>query len=161
MGALTFYVYNLSQEPRVEAIRRLIVENPEEGAVLEPAITGTSFLARRILEINLKARGEPVRFDIYLDSERGPLPVYTAPMPFILGESERSPRRSTLEFVLGENPPNPFVTNIVLPLDFSGYLRFEALYTRYDPALDPEPPPEGDDYVLRVTRSVPIGFGED
>jgi hypothetical protein len=161
MGALTLYVYNLSKEPQAIPVRRVIAEDSENPAILELTITSRSFLARRILEIRLNARGEPVRFDIYLDSERDPQPVYTAPMPFVLRDSEHSPQGSTLEFILGENPPNPFTTDIVLPLTFSGFLRLEALYTRYDPALDPGQPPAGDDYILRVTQTIPIGFGEN
>lgn len=161
MGALTLYVYNLSKEQRIIPVRRVIVEDPNNPSILEHTITSRSFLARRILEINLAARGEPVRFDIYLNSEQDPQPIYTAPMPFMLQNSEYSPHGSMLEFILGENPPNPFTTDIVLPLTFSGSLRFEVLYTRYDPFLDPGQPPVGDDYVLRVTRTVPIGFGEN
>ncbi|MFP3089250.1 hypothetical protein LQZ21_02865 [Treponema sp. TIM-1] len=161
MGALTFYTYRLSLNPPLPPVRRLITESPDNPSILDVTITGRSFLARRILEINLQAREEPVRFDLYLDSTSDPQPIYAAPMPFIHRETENSPFETTLEFVLGENPPNPFTTDIVLPRTFSGFLRVEALYTRYDPSLDPEPPPTGDDYVLRVTRTIPIGFGEN
>jgi hypothetical protein len=160
MGALTFYVYKLSLDPPVTPVRRVIAEGPDNPAILDVTLTGSGFLARRSLEINLQARGEPVRFDLYLDSTNDPQPIYAAPMPFVHTETADSPFETTLEFILGENPPNPFTTNMVLPRTFSGFLRAEALYTRYDPALDPGPPPAGDDYVLRVTRTIPIGFGE-
>ena len=156
MGALTLYVYNRSKDPGVNPVRRVVVDPPDNPAILAVALTDRSFLTRRILEITLYAPAEPVRFDLYLDSESGPPSIYTAPMPFSLKETENSLRGSTLEFILGENPPNPFTTDIVLPLNFSGSLRAEALYTRYDPSLDTGPPPEGDDYVLRVTRTIPI-----
>jgi hypothetical protein len=163
MGALTFYVYNLSLESPVTPVRRLMVEDPANPAILDVTITSRSFLARRNLEINLRARKNPARFDLYLDSPSDPQPIYAASIPFIHREhkTEDSPREVTLEFILGENPPNPFTANIVLPRTSSGFLRVEALYTRYDPSLDPEPPPAGDDYVLRVTRTIPIGFGEN
>lgn len=163
MGALTFYVYNLSLEPPANPVRRLVTENPGSPEILDVTISGRSFLARRILEINLRARGEPVRFDLYLDSVSDPQPIYAASMPFIHkeNETEDSPFETTLEFILGESPPNPFTTDIVLPRTFSGFLRVEALYTRYDPSLDSEPPPAEEDYVLRVTRTIPIGFEEN
>jgi hypothetical protein len=156
MGALTLYVYNRSKDPAITPVRRVIADTPDNPAVLAVTLTDRSFLTRRILEMTIYAPAEPVRFDLYLDSESGPQPVYAAPMPFSIKETENSPRKSTLEFILGENPPNPFTTNMVLPLNFSGSLRVEALYTRYDPSLDTGPPPEGDDYVLRVTRTIPI-----
>jgi hypothetical protein len=163
MGALTFYVYKLSLEPPANPVRRVITENPDNPAILDVTINSRSFLARRALEINLYARNDPVRFDLYLDSINDPQPIYAASMPFIHRENEtaHSSFETTLEFILGENPPNPFATDIVLPRTFSGFLRMEALYTRYDPSLDSEPPPDGDDYVLRVTRTIPIGFGEN
>lgn len=161
MGALTFYVYNLSLEPPRNPVRRAVMESPDNPAILNVTISSRSFLARRILEIKLQARENPVRFDLYLDSTRDPQPIYAASMPFIHKETVDSPLEATLEFILGENPPNPFATNMVLPRTFSGFLRVEALYTRYDPSLDSGPPPAGDDYVLRVKRTIPIGFDED
>jgi energy-converting hydrogenase Eha subunit E len=152
MGALTVYVRN--QTPQAAPVRRFIAENQDKPGILDLTVTGSTFLSRRILEITLSARAAPVRFDLYLDSESGRPSIYTAPMPFVIKEDP--PRGSTLEFILGENPPNPFTANMVLPLNFSGVLRVEALYTRYDPALDTGPPPEGDDYVLRVTRTIPL-----
>jgi hypothetical protein len=159
MGALTLYAYNRSKDPAITPVRRVVVDPPDNPAILAVTLTDRSFLTRRILEITLYAPAEPVRFDLYLDSESGPQSIYAAPMPFSIKETENSLRGSTLEFALGENPPNPFTTNMVLPLNFSGSLRLEALYTRYDPSLDTGPPPEGDDYVLRVTRTIPIGPG--
>jgi hypothetical protein len=52
--------------------------------------------------------------------------IYSAPMPFRYIED--SPSRSSIEFILGEGPPNPFATEIVLPANFAGFLRAEALY---------------------------------
>jgi hypothetical protein len=159
MGGLTLYVYSLSRNPAINPVRRVIVDPPGNPAILAVTLNDRSFLTRRILDVTLSAPAEPVRFDLYLDSESGPQPIYTAPMPFNITETENSPRGSTLEFILGENPPNPFTTNMILPLNFSGSLRVEALYTRYEPSLDTGPPPDGDDYVLRVTRTISIRPG--
>jgi hypothetical protein len=118
-----------------------------------------TFLERRILEITLISRGNPIRFDMYLESADAGSPalIYAAPMPFTYTEDGGSFRGNSVEFVLGEGPPNPFTTEIVLPLDFTGSLRAEALYTRWDPSVDTLPPPESGDYALRVIRTLPIG----
>ncbi|MDR1107784.1 MAG: hypothetical protein LBL19_01990 [Spirochaetaceae bacterium] len=152
IGALTVYMRN--QTPQAEPVRRVIAERQDRPEILDVTVTGSTFLSRRILEITLSARAAPARFDLYLDSESGRPSLYTAPMPFVV--KENPPQGSTLEFILGENPPNPFTATMVLPLNFSGTLRVEALYTRYDPALDTAPPPEGNDYLLRVTQTLPL-----
>jgi hypothetical protein len=106
------------------------------------------FLERRTLNITLEAPGNPVRFNLFLEGVPGgeaPL-IYSAPMPFRYLEKPLSPGRSLVEFVLGEGPPNPFVTEIVLPIGFAGLLRAEALYV------------EGEDYPRRrIIRSYPVG----
>jgi hypothetical protein len=93
-------------------------------------------LERRTLGITLETRGTPLRFNLYLDAgDEVPL-IYAAPMPFrYLG--------NTVEFILGEGPPNPFTTEIVLPNDFTGILRAEALYSER----------------LKIIRRYPIGSG--
>jgi hypothetical protein len=55
-----------------------------------------------------------------------------------------------MEFILGEEPPNPLSVEIVLPREFNVSLRAEALYTRWDPILDKEEKPKTDDYVFTV-----------
>jgi hypothetical protein len=105
-------------------------------------------LERRTLDITLDAPGSPLRFNLYLDDAQdsgGEIPViYAAPMPFRYIEDDTSLNRHSIEFILGEGPPNPFTTEIVLPIDFSGFLRAEALYA------------EGD-YRLMIIRRYPIG----
>jgi hypothetical protein len=49
--------------------------------------------------------------------------VYSAPVPF-----ERTDDGKKINFVLGENPSNPFAMEIVLPLDFEGILEATAIY---------------------------------
>jgi hypothetical protein len=111
------------------------------GDYLKMAVRDRILLERRTLDITLEATGSPLRFNLYLDGEN--TLIYAAPMPFrYSGDS--------IEFILGEGPPNPFTTEIVLPLDFTGFLRAEALY----------PAAGADGYRLRVIRRYPIGFPE-
>ncbi|MDR3342324.1 MAG: hypothetical protein LBT14_05960 [Treponema sp.] len=149
MGAWGFYAHGVSKIFFIEPVRRTMVESPEIVTIKSATST---FLERRSIEISIEARGSPVRFDMYLDTDdETPQSIYSAPMPFEL-KHEGNP----VEFILGEGPPNPFTTEIVLPLEFSGSLRVEALYPAWDPGVDTLPPPETDDYVLRVIKTIPI-----
>jgi hypothetical protein len=147
LGGLVLYGYFLSKRPVSAPVRRIIREG---GGILDAAVTERVLLERRIIEIRIEAAGNPVRFDLYLDTG-GALPViYDAPMPFEY-------HRDSVEFLLGEGPPNPFSTELVLPLDFSGSLRAEAVYPVWDGSLDPRPPPDAAaDYALRVITTVPL-----
>jgi hypothetical protein len=153
LGIILFYGYYMAGQPAVLPVRRTITETSAERGILNIRSREIDFLERRITEVTLEARGNPVRFDMYLDTgESGTLPViYSAPMPF-----ELSGGRDSIEFILGEGPPNPFSTEIVIPLNFTGFLRAEAFYTSWDGTIDTLPPPESGDYVLRVVRSIPI-----
>jgi hypothetical protein len=153
---MVFAVYMnwLAKVPLTEAERRNVVE--EAGSIAPDILTIKTttqvFLERRTVQINLSARGEPARFDLYLDSSDGSQPVlYSAPMPF-----ETNEQRNSLALIMGEGPPNPLTLEIVVPLDFFGVLRVEALYTTWDPAIDALPPPATDDYLLKVSKTVPI-----
>jgi hypothetical protein len=106
-------------------------------------------LERRTLTITLEAPVSPLVFNLYLDGAEEEIPViYSAPMPFRYIEDNNSPNRNSIEFILGEEPPNPFTTEIVLPIDFTGFLRAEALC--------PEPAGEGEQ--LRIIHRYPIGI---
>jgi hypothetical protein len=160
LAGLGVYAYGLSRSPDPRPVRRTLTEAPSEDAALRVEVADRTFLERRILEITLTARGNPIRFDMSLESaaEGSPLVIYAAPMPFTYTEEGASLRENSVEFVLGEGPPNPFTTEIVVPLDFSGSLRAEAVYAAWDPALDPLPSPENGDYALRIIRTLPIGY---
>lgn len=162
LGALVFYTQWLGTQLPPAPVRRTIVETAldtqaaaEEGSdapILRIKSTTLPFLERQTLRITLEAQGTPRRFALYLEPEAGTLPViYAAAMPFELNHEQNS-----IYFILGEGPPNPFTTEIVLPRDFSGSLRVEALYNFWDPAIDKLPPPERDDYVLQVIKRVPF-----
>ncbi|GHU80773.1 hypothetical protein FACS189468_1480 [Spirochaetia bacterium] len=136
--------------------RRIITEHAAgDSAPLDISLEIRTFLERQILTIALTGRGSPARFDLFLkSSQEEDLPViYDAPMPFL--QEEDGVRLS-----LGEGPPNPFTTEIVLPLAFSGSLRAEALYAAWDPSVDPGPRPESSDYVLRVIKTIPVASEE-
>jgi hypothetical protein len=108
-----------------------------------------TLLERRTLNITLSAPGNPLRFNLYLDGAPGnEMPViYSAPMPFRYLEDGSSPNRFSIEFILGEGPPNPFATEIVLPIDFAGFLRAEAVYVE-----------EKENRQLRIIRRRPVGL---
>jgi hypothetical protein len=128
-----------------EPVRRSV-----SGTALLDITTETQvFLERKSVQISVSARGKPLRFDMYLEPSAGNAPeLYFAPMPVL--------KKDTLALVLGEGPPNPFVTEVILPADFTGTLRVNALYTMWEPDIDTLPAPESDDYLLGVTRTVPL-----
>lgn len=145
LGGLVFCGYYLSKTPVSAPVRRTV----REAGILDLALTERVLLERRIITLRIEAEGNPIRFDISLET-KGALPViYDTPMPFEYN-------RGSVEFLLGEGPPNPFTAEVVLPLDFSGVLKTEALYPVWDPALDPQPPPETADYVLRAVKTLPL-----
>jgi hypothetical protein len=128
--------------------RRTLVDEPESAGILAMNVVDRIFLERRTLNITLEAPPDPLRFNLYVDGvRRGETPpVYSAPMPFRSIESPGAPGRHSVEFILGEGPPNPFSTEIVLPADFVGVLRAEALYAE-----------RGSEGQLGVIRRYPVG----
>jgi hypothetical protein len=129
-GALGLAVCFFARNPAAPPVRRTVVEEPESGTILALDVGEHLFLERRILNIALEAPPNPLRFNLFLDGVEGgetPL-IYSAPMPFRYVEDPIAPGRSSVEFILGEGPPNPFATEIALPIDFAGFLRAEALY---------------------------------
>jgi hypothetical protein len=161
LAGLGVYAYGLAKKPDPPPVRRTLTETapeePSEASILRMDLADRTFLERRILEITLSARGNPIRFDMFLESAEAesPLVIYAAPMPFTYTEDSFGGK--SVEFVLGEGPPNPFTTEIVVPLDFNGVLRAEAIYPVWEAGLDPLPPPASDDYALRIIRTIPIG----
>ena len=139
---LGFYTYRLSRNIPPKPERRTVyTEN-----ILEINISRTYFLERQTIMITLLALETPICFNLYLDSDDDTAPViYSAQMPFMVTDDWKS-----IQFILGEGSPNPFITEITLPIDFKGFLRAEALYTTWNPLLDSLPYPESSDYLLRV-----------
>jgi hypothetical protein len=137
--------------------RRFIVETSggendgKSAGILKVSSEDITFQDSRIITLRLEAQGNPARFDVSLESEGGEslLPVYSAPVPFDRGSEGRR-----INFILGERPPNPLTLEIVLPRNFTGLLRTQALYAAWNPALDSGVEPASDDYVLRVTRDI-------
>jgi hypothetical protein len=131
-----------------EPVRRTI-DGARGEELLELQVADQVLLERRILNITLKAPENPVRFELYLESASETAPgipmIYAAPMPFRYVDDETNPGREAVEFVLGDNPGNPFNTEILLPVDFSGYLRVQAVFM------------EDYDNVLKIIRRVPVG----
>jgi hypothetical protein len=155
---LTFYAQT-SPEPAMNgAVRRIIEENGGADELLAIHTQERLFLARRILNVDIDAAQLPVRLDIFLQSDDERVPViYSAVfgnkyMPYRYDEE----RRNRIEFILGENPPDPFSFTLVMPADFSGTLNVSALYTSYDAAIDKQGEPKTEDYVLTIARSIII-----
>jgi hypothetical protein len=147
-AALTLSVYFLARSPAAPSRQRIIENDPESAVMLAMDVRDRILLERRILNITLDAPGNPLRFNLRLESvPGGEMPViYSAAMPFRYIED--SPSRSSIEFILGEGPPNPFATEIVLPASFAGFLHAEALYALRE-----------NNYQLSIGRRYPIGFG--
>jgi hypothetical protein len=110
----------------------------------------TIFRESRIVEVRLEAPGKPLRFDLFLEADNSSPLVYSAPCPFI------SVNDKTIAFILGEDPPNPFTVEIVVPGELTGKFRVEAVYDSYDPFLDPDKEPETGDYILRIAGNADI-----
>jgi hypothetical protein len=115
--SLAAYGAYLARNPPEEPPRRIL----EEG--LDLTMDERTLLERRILNIRIEAPGEPDRIDLYLDTETVMPVIYDAPAPF-----EYSGEGRTVRFILGEAPPVPLDLEIVVPLEFYGFLRAEALY---------------------------------
>jgi hypothetical protein len=131
--------------------RRFLVEgNYGYPEIVSPMIEETIFQDSRIINLRLEARGDPIRFDVSMESEDGKalLPVYSAPVPF--GREDEGKR---IVFFLGEYPPNPLPLEIVLPLEFKGILKTHAVYNEWDPGVDPAEKPETDDYIFVISKS--------
>jgi hypothetical protein len=144
--ALGMGIYFFARNPAAPAGQTRVVD--ENGDLLAMEALDHIFLERRILNITLKAPEDPIRFRLFLEGLPGgeaPL-IYSAPMPFRYLEDPLSPGRSSVEFILGEGPPNPFATEIVLPIDFAGMLRAEALYLGGE-----------NDSRRRIIRRYPVG----
>jgi hypothetical protein len=126
VSAMIVQIFIFKQKNPAE--KRIITEISEtEGnnGMLTLIIDDVVFQDSRILTMNLMASGSPVRFDVSLESvaDRTLLPVYSAPVPF-----ERANDGKKIIFTLGEGPADPFSMEIVLPLDFEGFLRATAIY---------------------------------
>jgi hypothetical protein len=144
LGISTFY---FTRYPVRQTIRRTIDDTAGGTNYLGMEVKDRILLERRTLTITLEAPVPPLVFNLYLDGTEEKIPViYSAPMPFRYIEDNNSPNRNSIKFILGEEPPNPFTTEIVLPLDFTGFLRAEALC--------PEPAGEGEQ--LRIIHRYPI-----
>jgi len=130
-----------NKNPAKERLINEISETEGSGSVLTLLINDVVFQNSRILTMNLEASGDPVRFDVSLESmsEKTLLPVYSAPVPF-----ERTDGGKRIDFVLGEEPSNPFTMEIVLPLDFESFLKARAIYN------------DSPDYFLVVNKSISL-----
>ncbi|MCL2478098.1 MAG: hypothetical protein FWF22_01250 [Treponema sp.] len=112
-------------------IRRTIEQNYMTDN-FSVSLTQTNFQESRIVNIRLQSQGNPVLFDLVLESDDNETPlIYSAPVPV-----ERQADNS-VKFILGENPPNPLNLEIVLGNDFTGGLRADAWFNKWDAGLDP------------------------
>ena len=153
---LTQMIAHLLLIPRdkVPPERRFIAEEPATANGILTLSLDNMFQDPHLLTLQIGARGNPVRFDVFLEAANGlgQLPVYSAPVPF-----QRGNNGSWIQFMLGEFPPNPLSLEIVLPRHFAGLLRAEAVFNTWDPAIDPGEEPGTEDYILRVSRTIELG----
>ncbi|GHU15065.1 hypothetical protein FACS1894163_00580 [Spirochaetia bacterium] len=157
LGAVGGFLYSRRMLPPLNTraeVREQIVPMPAEEESLMVDIQSrrqfnTDFGPNRlILDLSLLSAEDPVRFDLSLISEpesagSDPLLIYYAPIPYRIDEETRS-----VEFFLGEGPPNPLELEIILSGDFSGEIRAEALHFAADEA--------GEAYVQRAVRKILI-----
>jgi hypothetical protein len=145
LGISAFY---FTRYPARQTVRRTIDDTAGDTGYLRMEVTDRILLERRTLTVTLEAPVPPLLFSLYLYGADEMPVIYSAPMPFRYSEDSDSPTLNSVEFVLGEGPPNPFTTEIAVPVDFTGSLRAEALC--------PEPAGEGEQ--LRIIRRYPIGI---
>ncbi|MDR1900725.1 MAG: hypothetical protein LBQ88_00380 [Treponema sp.] len=152
LGCLTLFLivflYRNTRNTPALPERRSFTEAPYQEGIISLGAEETVFIERRSILIHISAKGNPVRFDVYLVSER-PLPLYSASMPF-----ETYNQGYTTEFLPGEEPPNPFSAELVVPINSRFSIQIEALYNRYDPEIDPYGVPDSNDYLLRVVKTL-------
>jgi hypothetical protein len=149
LGAgIILMIFRVSTIPRngVEKVRRAA---GKENTGMEITLTDTAFLESHIMEIRISAPGEVKRFDLVLEAgEDGAVPrIYSAAFPF-------AEEAQSIRFILGENPPNPLVTEIVFPWELRGYLRVDALYNTWQSGVDSQSDPGIEDYCFRMTKSI-------
>jgi hypothetical protein len=143
---ILFYRLNPIQ---TEPARRVL--ESENSLVLD--VKESVLLERRIYKVSVQAEGKPCRFDVALEANaadvlRDSLYFCSAPLRFNDGR---------IELVLGENPPNPFLFEIVFgdaaPLDdFVATLRVDAVYAVYDPRIAEKP--ETDALTVKGSREL-------
>jgi hypothetical protein len=104
------------------------------------SLLSRELLGLRSIDLTLRSRDRPLRFDVSLVSSGPEILVHSAPVPF-----ELSNDNSTAEFFLGEDPSNPLRMEIYLSNDFNGTLRAEALYAATE---------KGE--YLRAVREIPL-----
>ena len=135
-----------------EPVRRYYyAENESE---IKIGIDNIQFQDSRIITLRIEAGESPVRFDVSIESGTGNnlLPVYSSSIPFSRENGGR-----IISFLLGENPPNPLVMEIVVPRRFEGILTATALYNSWNADMDSEDEPETADYVLGLRKNIDLG----
>ena len=155
LGAMVVQIL-LIPKTQISPERRYIAEQSGTGnvnTILELSFDNVNFQDSRIITLRIGARGNPVRFDVSLESVDGVSlhPVYSAPVPFM-----REDNGKRIKFSLGEHPPNPLALEIVLPHNFTGLFKAEAVYNTWEPALEIGERPNTDDYILRVSRTIDL-----
>lgn len=154
LTAVQFLFYQLKIIPiQAEPVRR--ISETENNLILE--VKESAFLERRIYKVSVQAEGKPCRFDIALEAKsvdvlKDSLYFCSAPLRF---------NDNSLELILGENPPNPFLFEIAFrdapSEDFTATLRVDAVYATYDPVIDKtgeRPETENYAFTVRVVRKL-------
>ena len=151
LGLMFTQVMIISQNIK-QPERRQITEN-SNGTILDVSLSNRQFQDSLILTLQISAAGNPVRFDVSLESSNGRnlLPIYSSMVPL-----DRDDNGKKIIFHPGEFPPNPLRMEIVVPQNFDGFFNVSALYNSWDSALDPGNEPLSNDYLLQVSKSLEI-----
>lgn len=82
------------------------------------------FLDRRIIKLRMESSVHPVQFKVSMQADSGQrILIYDAEMPYNLSSDGRN-----VDFILGLQPDNPFITDIVIPAPASVTIQAEMLY---------------------------------
>ena len=127
-----------------------ILETENDDGIVTLSVDDMVFQDSRIITLHLEAAGNPVRFDVSMESssDRTLLPVYSSSFPF-----ERDGDGERIEFYLGEYPSNPLTLEIVVPIEFESTLEVAAIYNKWDPVFSPGDKPEVGEYILLVKKN--------
>jgi len=139
----------LNPPPMQRYITTVLEINNGDG-IVNLSIDDTVFQDSRIITLNLEADGNPVRFDVSLETltDKSLFPVYSSSVPF-----ERGGDGNRIEFYMGEYPSNPLTMEIVVPLEFEGSLEVTAIYNKWDPAVFPCDEQDAGEHILLVSKS--------
>jgi hypothetical protein len=133
--------------PRSNENSSVIIEQKKSG-VLHIYYDQSRFLERRILNFSFINEITPIRFDISLQSNDGnPPPLYAISFNNEYAPYKRNAEKpDRIDFLFGENPPNPLNFTLTIEYGFSGVLSASVVYYNQETLA-----------YERYTENIPIG----